>query len=62
MERGADESLCEAEFLLGNEHMSGQNPGGFECQDEKERLDLSGNEEQPELLKLRSEVKVNLVV
>lgn len=56
MERGADESLCEAEFLLGNEHMSGQNPEGFKCQDEKERLDLSGNEEQLELLKLRSDV------
>lgn len=56
MERGADEILCEAEFLLGNEHMSGQNPEGCKCQDEKERLDLSGNEEQLELLKLRSDV------
>lgn len=52
MEDSADKSLGEAEFLLENEYTRGQNPSGFKCQDEKERLDLSGNEE---LLELRSD-------
>lgn len=52
VEDGADGSLGKAEFLLGNEYISGQNPSGFKCQDEKERLGLSGN---GELLDLRSE-------
>lgn len=53
MEDGADESLGEAEFLLRNEYISGQNPSsGFKCQDKKESLGLSGNEE---LLELRND-------
>lgn len=53
MEDGVDESLGEAEFLLENEDVSGQTPSGFKCQDEKETLGLSGNEELLELLELR---------
>lgn len=52
MEDGADESVGEAEFLSGKGYVNGQNPSGSKCQDEKKRVDLSGNEELLELLEL----------